>query len=146
MSAIAVILTALVILIPGFLFKDDLKAQANKGWSFYNEQASNMTGRVEAYKSSSIFNDEDEADVASDKERDPLGTIRVITAQANLRYSPEIPANNSGKNIAYVADEGIEMYYFDTSTADNGVTWYMVIHSDTKEEIWISGVTVEEFD
>ncbi|MGX2958158.1 hypothetical protein JNUCC23_02590 [Peribacillus sp. JNUCC 23] len=143
-QALALFITAIIFIIPGYLFSDGVKVQAEKGWDLFNKQVGNLSAQVVELKSLS-FSDMFSGDGGDDEKNEalsPIGNIRVITSQANIRATPEVPVN-SEENIVNTVVEGQEFPYYDSVETDKGDIWYKLIDPDTGEELWISEITVE---
>jgi hypothetical protein len=141
-NSIALLITAITIFIPGYFFSEEVKAQVKKGWLFYNEKAKVLPMQIDKVKTGSISAMFNEGESNSDNTLSPIGHLKVITPEANIRSTPKVPVN-SGENIVYKADFGQELPYYETTATDAGNKWYKLINSETGEECWISGNTVE---
>ncbi|EDL63066.1 hypothetical protein [Bacillus sp. SG-1] len=148
-KGISVLVTVLTVLLPIYLFGQDLKAQTESGWSNYEKGIKGFPAQIGKIKDWNFLSGSKDVNQVNDSEdrssNSPIGYVRVTSPQANIRSTPEVPPDQES-NLVYKADEGQEIPYYETITADTGGVWYKLIHGETGEECWISEITIEKIE
>ncbi|MGM0842245.1 MAG: SH3 domain-containing protein [Bacillota bacterium] len=143
-AVFAFIVTVLTFTVPFYLFSNEVKAGAENGWNFYRQNMEGVSLKINDWKEKANLefldtnSGKDENEDLSEGDMTPMGKVKVVTPQANIRSTPRAESDD---NIYTVADEGQVFPYYEKNHTD-GDLWYQLV-TKQGETYWISEHTVE---
>ena len=140
---LSLLIVGCLILIPVFRYNTGLETILNKGWYFFKDKVHIVEEPIHSVKSLSLSELFGMSETDDSVPSEPIGYLRVKSTHANIRTTPEVPADDDS-NIYGQVEQGVNIpYYGEEINEENGRIWYRLLNLDNGNDYWISEITVE---